>query len=145
MTQGTAQGRLRRFARRLRDPQFFVALAGGTLFGALLLRGDGETAAWQRILSVGLLQPVVEEIVFRGLVQPGLRRAAWARRAVFGFSVANAVTSLLFGAAHLVYHDPAWAAAVIVPSLIFGYFRDRHGGIFSPVILHIAFNLSLLL
>jgi len=92
MTPVTDQDLLRRFARPWRDVRFFVALVGGTLFGALLLRVDGETAAWQRILSVGLLQPVVEEVVFRGLVQPGLRRAAWARRAAFGFSVANAVT-----------------------------------------------------
>ena len=82
--------------------------------------------------------------MFRGLVQPGLRRAAWARRTALRVSAANAMTSLLFAASHLVHHEPVWAAGVVVPSLVFGYFRERHGGLTAPLILHIAFNLSLL-
>ena len=34
----------------------------------------------------------------------------------------------------------ALVAAVIVPSLIFGYFRDRHGNIHAAVVLHVFYN-----
>ena len=127
-----------------RDGQFLVALASGVAIGALVL-ADHDTPAWQRVMIVGLFLPVVEEIVFRGWMQPLLLRASWGSRTAVGVSLANVATSILFAAGHLAHHDPVWAAGVIVPSLVFGYFRDKHRGITAPVILHVAFNLSLFL
>lgn len=127
-----------------RDGKFLAALASGVAIGALVL-AEHDTPAWQQVMIVGLFQPVIEEIVFRGWWQPLFSRASWGRRAAVGVSLANVATSILFAATHLAHHDPAWAAGVIVPSLVFGYFRDKHRGITAPVTLHIAFNLSLFL
>ena len=45
----------------------------------------------------------------------------------------------------LLRHSAGWAAAVIAPSLIFGYFRERHRQVCSAIILHAAYNACYLL
>ncbi len=42
-------------------------------------------------------------------------------------------------------HPPAWALAVLVPSLVLGHFRERHASLLPPMILHPLFNLTYLL
>lgn len=91
-------------------------------------------------LSVILWQPLVEELLFRGVVQGQFRNKPWARREIAGMSLANIVTSILFTLAHFIHHAPAWAALVMVPSLTFGYFRDRHAQVYPALILHAAYN-----
>ncbi len=59
-----------------------------------------------------------------------------------GLSKANLLTSLLFAGAHLFVQSPLWAAAVIVPSLIFGAFRDRYKSVDPAIILHSFYNLG---
>jgi membrane protease YdiL (CAAX protease family) len=41
---------------------------------------------------------------------------------------------------HLATHDPALAAAIFVPSLVFGYFRDRYGSIAPGAALHVVYS-----
>lgn len=84
-------------------------------------------------LLVAFAIPIVEEAVFRGVIQGLLRarmRAVWAIVA----------TSVLFSAMHLATQSPVWAAAEFVPSLVFGHFRERHGTLASPMILHCWYN-----
>lgn len=87
-----------------------------------------------------LLAPVLEEWVFRGWMQPGLThrlaRARWPAAPLW----ANLATSLVFAGLHAWAHPPLWAAAVAVPSLVFGYFRQRHGHLGSPIALHVGYN-----
>ena len=47
---------------------------------------------------------------------------------------------LVFTALHFVNHPPPWAAAVLLPSLLFGYFRDRHGSVLPAIVLHVFYN-----
>ena len=87
-----------------------------------------------------LLYPILEEIVFRGLIQRQLiLRSRWRAR-FWGVSGANVLTSLLFAGLHFVHQSPAMAALVIFPSLVFGYFRDRHHNVFPSIWLHIFYN-----
>ena len=91
-------------------------------------------------LSVCLLQPIMEELIFRGILQGELLRKVWGQRRIIGFSLANWLTSLAFIALHFIAHPPLWALAVLVPSLLFGYFRERHHSLYPPLCLHIYYN-----
>lgn len=93
-----------------------------------------------QFFSLVLLYPTAEEVVFRGAVQTTLRRSTWASGSWYGLTRANIITSLLFATLHFFFHTPVWAALVFVPSLVFGYFRDRHDSLCSPIALHIWYN-----
>lgn len=92
------------------------------------------------LVSLVLWQPLLEEVFFRGVVQGQLNRYFRYRCMVAGLTIANLVTTLMFSLAHLVYQPAPWAIAVMVPSLIFGYFRDRHHQIYPALLLHAVYN-----
>lgn len=94
-------------------------------------------------LSGILLYPVLEEVVFRGLLLEGLTRYVRARW--HGLSLANVLTSLLFVVAHFPFHPGYWASAVFVPSLLFGYSKERYRSLWPPMILHSFYNLGFFL
>lgn len=91
-------------------------------------------------LMLAFLYPLGEELAFRGLLQGALAAKVWGRRQWAGISLANIATSLIFAAAHLWTHSAAWAAAVIAPSLVFGYFRDRTAALTLSIALHVWYN-----
>ena len=66
-----------------------------------------------------MVYPLLEEIVFRGLVQELVHEYISAH-SLGPLSVANLLTSLLFTGMHFFYHAPVWAALVFLPSLVFG-------------------------
>ena len=129
-----------------RDPWFRLALAAGpVVWGGLAWMGPAATGpAWiaerpGTFLLLAGAYPVVEELVFRGGVQGELAR--WVPRTRRGpVSAANLATSSLFSGLHLLSHPPLWAAAVFLPSLVFGAFRDRRGGVGAPILLHGWYN-----
>ncbi len=89
-----------------------------------------------------LLWSVAEEVVFRGGVQPALAR--WPplaeRHDVVGISMANALTSVLFCAAH-AWTKPAVVTLGLWPiSLLLGASMERSGRLWVPVALHAWFN-----
>lgn len=98
-----------------------------------------------------LVYPVLEELVFRGLVQgwllqrPALAAPLVARTWLAGLSAANVVTAALFAAAHLLRSPWPWALATFLPGLVFGWLRERHGGVTAPAIVHVAYNAAVLL
>lgn len=106
------------------------ALAGSVLIGA---------GQW---LSCVLVQPVAEEIVFRGILQGELLRTRWGAKRIWRISAANALCSTVFAAMHFVHHPPLWALSVFVPSLIFGWLRERHGGLGAAIGMHVLYNLE---
>ncbi len=95
---------------------------------------------WHLWLSLVIWQPLVEEILFRGIVQGQLRKRRWARQEWLRISAANLVTSILFVTVHLYNNPPLFSIAVIVPSLVFGYFRDTCHSVYPAILLHSAFN-----
>lgn len=127
------------------DRLFYLALAAAPfvlIVMAWLLPAwrNGLYISLPLALSLILWQPLVEELLFRGVMQGQLRSRSWARREIAGISFANIVTSILFTLAHFIHHAPSWAALVIAPSLVFGYFRDRHAQVYPALILHAAYN-----
>ena len=96
--------------------------------------------AWFSVVSAVVLYPVLEEYVFRGGLQPWL--AQHLRQHAGPLSLANLLTSVVFCALHFLFHPPLWALGVFLPSLVFGYFYERHQRVLSPVLLHVAYNAS---
>jgi uncharacterized protein len=128
------------------DPLFLAALAAGLLSWLILFFIQQPAVQWdwplirpwQFLLPV-LFYPVVEEIVFRGLLQE-LVRDHISRRSLGPLTIANLLTSMLFTGLHFIYHAPLWAALVIFPSLVFGFFKDRTNSLPAPIILHVFYN-----
>lgn len=128
------------------DALFHTAVAAALLYwlALYLTTQQPPDLSWPlrepaRFVYPALLYPVVEELVFRGLVQELAHRhlKAWS---LGPLTHANILTSLLFTGLHFITHPPLWAAAVLVPSLVFGFFKDRSGGLAAPILLHVFYN-----
>ena len=129
-----------------KDPLFISALAAALLFWAIL----GFYGMWHpmpvreilspRFLFLTLLQPFIEELLFRGFLQGQWLDTQWGKSSRAGITAANGLTSFLFVFGHFVSHPPEWAIAVFFPSIIFGYFRDRHQSLYPSILLHIFYN-----
>lgn len=136
------------FQRALRnvalDRHFQVALLLGPVVWFLLgflVPPAGRVTTLQIVAMVVFVYPVLEELAFRGFLQSWLfEKPCFARQSVPGISNANLLVSLVFAATHLWNQPPLWAAAVFVPSLVFGYFRDRYNQVWPSVILHCWYN-----
>ncbi|MCB1754492.1 MAG: JDVT-CTERM system CAAX-type protease [Gammaproteobacteria bacterium] len=87
-----------------------------------------------------LVYPLLEEWVFRGTLQPALKKSAPFRKQFFSITLANLVTSVIFSALHLFNHSVLWALAVFFPSLVFGWAMDRFKQLAAPVVLHVFYN-----
>lgn len=84
--------------------------------------GGGGIGAWiQLLLREAIVPAAAEELLFRGLVFAGLRRAAGPRTAILG-------SALLFGAAHGDLHHGLVAALL---GIALGCLRERHGLAFA--------------
>lgn len=93
-----------------------------------------------QLLSLIIWQPLVEEVLFRGIIQGQFARREWGRRTLLGISGANTVTSILFVAVHMINSPPLFALTVMVPSLVFGYFRDYCNSVYPSIIIHSTYN-----
>lgn len=98
-------------------------------------KGSGLIGAVGLVVLLAVGAPLVEEMLFRGLL------AGWARRR-FGDWVSLAGTSLLFAAAHgqLVQFP-----GLVVAGLTFGFVAMRAGRLGPAIIAHVAFNATTVL
>lgn len=114
-----------------------IAAAYGCLQGAV-------TPGLPALLLWVLAYPVLEEMVFRGLIQPALIKPTRGLR-LGPVTLANGLSSILFAVMHLFQHPPLHAALVLLPSLVFGVFRDRSASVLPGMLLHVSWNAALLL
>lgn len=84
--------------------------------------------------------PVVEEIIFRGMFQS--YAAKIVNKHIWILSYANILTSIIFCSLHIIYQPSLWALSVFIPSIIFGYFKDKYNSLIPPIMLHIFYNAS---
>lgn len=106
-------------------------------------RGPWDLRPWQaqtlwvaaaRVLGVGLLGPLAEEVAFRGLLDFRLRRAGLPAGVVLGGVAAG------WAALHYAY-TPAVVAVIFGEGLLLGLARRRTGSLWVPVLMHVAWNL----
>ena len=81
------------------------------------------------LLIGGIVAPILEELVFRGLLY-----RAWERQ--WGWGVSTILTSALFG----IYHPDFWAA--FLSSVVFVCLYRRTGSLWAPIAAHAATNVS---
>jgi membrane protease YdiL (CAAX protease family) len=111
----------------------------GLAVGPLMYVPSGWTA-W---MAFTLFYPVVEELLFRGILQGELLRLTTrdGRTLRLGpVSAANALATLAFVALHMLAQPLGWALAVALPSLVFGHLRERFASVWPAVFVHIVYN-----
>ncbi len=138
--------------RLVKDWQFGAAMLAALFFwGALFLRLDAPPnpdwplQAPMIFLLPAVVYPVLEEIVFRGALQGGLWKTFLAGKALGPLSAPNILTAVVFGAVHLYSQAPLAALSIVIPGLIFGYFRDRYQHLLPCILLHIFYNAGFLI
>mgnify|MGYP003617134485 CR=1 FL=1 len=87
---------------------------------------------WSMIISVVLVAPIVEEMLFRGFMYAGFERSIGALPAVL-------LSSLIFTAIHSQYQ---WAEllVVLVLGLVLGLARMRTQSLITPTVIHMVNN-----
>lgn len=129
-----------------RDSVFLLLLALGPIVWLAMRDFSAfQPLPWYAIgsaafLSAALWQPLLEELLFRGIIQGQLLQTLWGRKTWIGLSMSNLVVSLIFILAHLVSHSIAWSLLVFVPSLCFGFVRDRFESVYPSILLHAFYN-----
>lgn len=88
-------------------------------------------------IFAGIIAPVCEELLFRGLLLRSLRRR-------FSPVMAVTISALVFALAHPAL-DPSWGTFVIVPALfglgaVSGAVAVRRGDLSVSIMLHVGFN-----
>ncbi len=82
------------------------------------------------ILCIGIITPILEEIVFRGLIYTRLRRA-------MPVIAAQILSALIFGAAHMNWMQFIYASLIgFLMALLF----EKYQSILPSILFHIAFN-----
>jgi membrane protease YdiL (CAAX protease family) len=82
----------------------------------------------------GVAAAVIEEIFFRGWVQPLFRKK-------FGAMTSIIFTSALFAMSHTFVAYAPFMFAVFFPGCIMGFLRERHGNISTCTLFHAVCNL----
>lgn len=97
---------------------------------------DSAVDGWYALLAalVVVAAPVLEELMYRGLLQDGLRR--------FGLRPwpAIAATSVAFALMHWDNTAPHAVVGLFVLSLGFGWALERTGRLATPIVMHVLFN-----
>lgn len=94
--------------------------------------GSTTNLAWL-IIGVGIIAPIFEELLLRGLLFGSLRH-------MFEEHATVALTAGVFALMHMQY-DPAIMLLILPMGIVLGYARSRSGSIFVPILLHTVNNL----
>lgn len=127
-----------------RDKAFWLAAVAGPVFWLInyLMVWSVVQPDLLTLAVVSLLYPVLEELAFRGALQTSLLNTGFGSIRRFGLTQANGITSVVFALFHLWHQSPVWAAAVLLPSLVFGFFRDKYNSTLPSIILHCFYNVG---
>ena len=90
-------------------------------------------ASAARVLAVGILGPIAEELVFRGFLFEIVRRR-------FGSGSAIAVTAALWSVLHIQY-SVGIIVLILVDGILLGLARDRTDSVVAPTLMHVVWNL----
>ena len=90
------------------------------------------------LYGFGVVQPIFEEFLFRGLLFKGLKEK-------FGGRLTVLITSILFVIAHIQYDFVILILVLFPNALILGFARLKTGNLTIPIILHCINNIVVLL
>jgi membrane protease YdiL (CAAX protease family) len=128
----------------LKPAVLFLFLWGGLVAAEELIAGSaGQAKPWPeyttgilllRILAIGLLGPIAEELAFRGVLLGALRRT---RLGIYG---AIALTAAVWASIHMQY-EPATLALIFIDGLVLGAARHYTRSLYVPIFMHVMGNL----
>ena len=139
------------FTRTAFHAQSFAGIGLGIFFVSFAVQGllgtpnvetpfnkllDSGWASRLAIIGFGVtVGPVVEELFFRGFVQPAMIQLA-------GVFPGILITSAFFGAVHLAQNANMWQSAVLITIAGFGFGVVRHvtGSTRDSAVSHVAYN-----
>jgi membrane protease YdiL (CAAX protease family) len=123
------------------DKEFILALILPIiLWLGIYIASPKITFGKQNLWLFIVIYPIIEELAFRGVIQEYLSKIY--QKNFYNISFANLFTSILFATLHLINHTAIWAILVFIPSLIFGYFKDKFNSVIPSIFLHIFYNLG---
>lgn len=83
-------------------------------------------------VTVGIIGPAAEELLFRGVIFNRLERYLNTKAAIF-------ISALIFGAVHLNMVQLIYAFLI---GLLFAYFYSKSRNVIVPILAHVAVNMS---
>ena len=124
-----------------------LAAAGGVWwFARIFHQSLGRLPPPQRVLLASFSGPMIEEMLFRGLlfwlIFELLRRMGLPRAAAVGATVF--LTAIAFALSHNDRHGPRLYATILT-GIAFGWMRVRSGSTAAATVMHAVYNLVLLL
>ena len=122
------------------DPTFHILLFIPAFIWLFVYKYNPSISQFEKkyLISVILIIPIIEEVIFRGLLQTWIAKRY--NQAVGQLSLANLITSSIFALLHLFTQPLSMALYTFIPSLIFGYAKDRYKRLMPSIILHSSYN-----
>lgn len=122
------------------DPTFHILLFIPVFIWLFVYKYNPSISQFEKkyLISVILIIPIIEEVIFRGLLQTWIAKRY--NQAVGQLSLANLITSSIFALLHLFTQTLSMALYTFIPSLIFGYAKDRYKRLMPSIILHSSYN-----
>lgn len=93
-----------------------------------LLAGEGFIF---QVLAIVVAAPIMEEVIFRGMMQEYLSRVMPSVLAMF-------IQCIIFG---LIHGTPLWMCYTFVLGLIFTFCNKKSGSLWTSIAMHMGFNL----
>lgn len=99
--------------------------------------------SWNLVLTQLLVVALPEETFFRGYMQTRFQQIFKPRWRLFGARLGWGwiLTCIIFALAHSLILYQWWHFAIFFPSLLFGFLREKTGGLVAPVLCHAFSNL----
>jgi len=94
-----------------------------------------EFSKWLLVLGVGVMAPILEEVIFRGFL---LKEFSYT---FLGTTGAVVLTSLIWALIHSQY-DLVYLGIIFITGLLFGLARVMSHSLLVPIAMHILFNVS---
>jgi membrane protease YdiL (CAAX protease family) len=142
------------FPLKVLTPKYFmlwVALATGWMFGQdylmemfhivkipdamLNITYPTELSKWLLVLGVGVMAPILEEVIFRGFL---FKEFSYTFLGTWGAVV---LTSLIWAVIHSQY-DLVYLGIIFITGLLLGVARLYSHTLLVPIVMHILFNVS---
>ncbi len=89
------------------------------------------SSVWIQFIVLGILSPIVEELLFRGLVYNRLK-------IYYEASISAYISAIIFGVAHFNLVQGLYA---FVMGIIFAFVYEKYKSVFAPMIVHLAANI----
>lgn len=87
---------------------------------------------WIQLIMLGIVTPVAEELLFRGLVYKRLQ-------IYYDVTVAGYISSIIFGIVHFNLVQGIYA---FIMGILFAYVYEKFNNIYASIIIHISANIA---